>query len=79
MGTLVSDGDFWVIRGHMSDKVKQEFDGMVEAHHVIMNYIIDSAKQMADFVQRYGSVPVTICIFIVHIVICHVILCLNLN
>ncbi|CAG2110404.1 unnamed protein product [Medioppia subpectinata] len=51
MGTFVANDDHYVISGHTSDKVVHEWRGLVSAHNEMIAFIIESAKQMAEYIQ----------------------------
>ncbi|XP_054163495.1 inner centromere protein A-like [Oppia nitens] len=51
MGTFVSTDEHYLLCGHIDDKVREEWTGLLSAHNDTINFIIDSAKQMADFIQ----------------------------
>ena len=53
MGSFDTRGDFFTILVEDTEKVIQENKGLINASNDILNYIIDSAKQMAAFLQTY--------------------------
>ena len=53
MGSFETNGDYFTIKVEATEKVLLEQKGLIDCHNDIINYIIDSAKQMAAFLQTY--------------------------
>ena len=60
-----SRGDHFLIIVENSDKVVQEMRGMTDCHNEIYGFIIDSAKQMAAFLQKYNILS-HFCLFFIN-------------
>ena len=51
MSCFDTKGDYFTIRVEATDKILDEEKGLIESHNDIINYVIDSAKQMAAYIQ----------------------------